>query len=130
MRKNIPATNKKSPVRVLKDHEPLLRIDVDRAESLLRDMIAVNKQMFGIYRDFIDTVRFPVAQAASKSGVQPDVAVMLGALKDAISGASISEMHRVDEAQNLMETAVAAMRVYYNRQAVTTAAAPKEGAHA
>ena len=99
-------------VRALKEHEPLMRLDLDKAESLLCEMRDLDLKLFKVYHEFTDLVRFPTLRAASKGGVDSDTSDLFRALQHSAGSYLMVIGKQRDGAQHLMEAAVAAMRIY------------------
>ena len=54
----------KPKVRALKGHRPVMRIDVEKAERLAREIRDQGMVMYRLYQDFLDTINRPFNQIA------------------------------------------------------------------
>lgn len=113
-----PSSRKPRPkVRALKDHDPLFRLDIEKAEGLLREMSAMEREEYRIFSEFVDLLRCPLARAAGMGTTEAEAKDMLESLQRALSDFLMGMVKQRDEARHLMAAAVAAMRLYRTRRA-------------
>ena len=112
-----PSSRKPRPkVRALKDHEPLFHLDIEKAEGLMREMSAMEREEYRIFSEFVDLIRWPLARAAGTGTTEAEAKDMLESLERVMSDFLMGMVKQRDEARHLMAAAVAAMRLYRTRQ--------------
>ena len=105
--------NAKPKIRATKEHRPVMRIDVEKAERLAREIRDQGAALYWLYREFVDTINRPFNQIAinrrAEEG-QPgyDFARSMNYLLQKEASALL---HGSERAGNAVETAVAALRI-------------------
>ena len=107
-----PARKPKPKVRALKEHKPYMRIDVEKAESLLKDLRRIAENFNRKMIDFQDVLHGPIWNAATKGeSINSDLGEILGALRGYISDYTMQTVRGEDRAIEAMKGAVAAFRL-------------------
>lgn len=105
--------NAKPKIRAMKEHRPVMRIDVEKAERLAREIRDQGTALYWLYRDFVDTINRPFNQITvhrrAEDG-QPgyDFARSMNYLLQ--KEASVL-LHGSERAGDAVETALAALRI-------------------
>ena len=109
-----PAKRKpRAKVRALKEHKPMMRIDVEKAERLAREIRNQGTALYWLYREFVDTINRPfnqitVHRRAEEGQPGYDFARSMNYLLQKEASALL---HGSERAGNAVETAVAALRI-------------------
>ena len=107
-----PARKPKPKVRALKEHKPYMRIDVEKAESLLKELTSIAKNFNSKMIEFRDVLYGPVWNAVTKGeSINSDLGELLGALRGYISDYTMQTVRGEDRAIAAMKGSVAALRL-------------------
>ena len=105
--------NAKPKIRAMKEHRPMMRIDVEKAERLAREIRDQGMVLYRLYRDFVDTINRPfnqitVHRRAEEGQPGYDFARSMNYLLQKEASALL---HGSERAGDAVETALAALRI-------------------
>jgi hypothetical protein len=105
--------NAKPKIRAMKEHRPMMRIDIEKAERLAREIRDQWTALYRLCREFMDTINSPFSQIAihcrTEEG-QPgyDFALSMNYL---LQKEACALLHGSERAGDAVKTAVAVLRI-------------------
>ena len=125
-----PARKPKPKVRALKDHKPMMRIDVEKAENLAKLIKEKHNELYRLHEAFIDAISAPFSHVAicNRADEGQDAYEFMRNANYFFQEYSMELLVNSKKTGNAIKMAVAALRIFKNQQ--QTSASAEVGAQA